>query len=158
MKVSIICVGGVKEALASVIGDYEARASRYWRLRVEEVESGQKRGKQAEPEAVKNAEAKRLVPKLPERGEVVALTRTGKAIGSRELARFLQERALRSVPEVAFVIGGAYGLGAPVLDRAATKLSLSPLTLPHEIARLLLVEQLYRAGTISKNEPYHKGP
>jgi 23S rRNA (pseudouridine1915-N3)-methyltransferase len=77
---------------------------------------------------------------------------------SRELAGFLQDQALRSVPDVTFVIGGAFGLGEEVLTRSTTTLSLSTLTLPHELARLLLAEQLYRAGTISRNEPYHKGP
>ena len=158
MRVCVLCVGGVKGAIASVVSDYETRASRYWRLRVEEVEGGLKKGRKDDPVSVKDAEAHRLWPRLPEHGEVVALTRSGKALGSRELAAYLQEQALRSVPEVAFVIGGAYGLGSRILDRATAKISLSALTLPHELARLLLAEQLYRAGTISKNEPYHKGP
>ena len=158
MRISVLCVGGVKGAVASVVSDYETRAGRYWRLRIEEVEGGLKRGKKSDPTSVKDAEAHRLWPQLPERGEIVALTRSGKALGSRELAAYLQEQALRSVPEVAFVIGGAYGLGSRILDRATAKISLSTLTLPHELARLLLAEQLYRAGTISKNEPYHKGP
>ncbi len=79
-------------------------------------------------------------------------------MGSRELADFMAERALRSVQDVTFVIGGAFGLGEGILERSTLRLSLSPMTLPHEIARLLLVEQLYRAGTILRNEPYHKGP
>ena len=88
----------------------------------------------------------------------MALTREGKALGSRDLARYLEERALHSVDAVTFVIGGAFGLGGGVLKRSDLLLSLSAMTLPHDMARLLLVEQLYRAGTISRNEPYHKGP
>lgn len=158
MKVTILCVGGVKGALASVVSDYEVRAGRYWRLSVQEVDGGPRRGKRGDPTDVRRGEEERLLPRLPERGEVVALTRTGKKLGSRELAGFLQDRALRSVPEVAFIIGGAYGLGSRILERSTARISLSALTLPHEMARLLLAEQLYRAGTIAKNEPYHKGP
>jgi 23S rRNA (pseudouridine1915-N3)-methyltransferase len=76
---------------------------------------------------------------------------------SPELARYLESLALRSVPEVSFVVGGAFGLGPGVVKRANRTLALSAGTLPHELARLVLAEQLYRAGTILRNEPYHKG-
>ena len=78
-------------------------------------------------------------------------------MNSPEFTRYLESLALRSVPEVTFVVGGAFGLGAGVLKRANRRLALSAGTLPHELARLVLAEQLYRAGTIIKNEPYHKG-
>ena len=76
---------------------------------------------------------------------------------SRELAGYLERHGIRASAGVAFVIGGAFGLGSAVLERARRTLSLSKMTLPHEMARLLLMEQLYRAGTISRGEPYHKG-
>ena len=75
---------------------------------------------------------------------------------SRELAGYLEGHAVHSSPGVAFVIGGAFGLGVPVMERARRKLSLSSFTLPHEMARLVLAEQLYRAGTLVRGEPYHK--
>jgi 23S rRNA (pseudouridine1915-N3)-methyltransferase len=78
-------------------------------------------------------------------------------MSSRALARYLEGLAVRSSPGVAFLIGGAHGLDASVLERARRELSLSTLTLPHEMARLFMVEQLYRAGTIIRGEPYHKG-
>ncbi|NNM03515.1 MAG: 23S rRNA (pseudouridine(1915)-N(3))-methyltransferase RlmH, partial [Gemmatimonadetes bacterium] len=71
---------------------------------------------------------------------------------------FMEERANRSVRDLSFVIGGAFGLGERIVERSGLKLALSSMTLPHEIARLFLAEQLYRAGTILRNEPYHKGP
>jgi 23S rRNA (pseudouridine1915-N3)-methyltransferase len=158
VRVTTLCVGGVKGQLGGAIHDYEERACRYWRFRAVEVEPGLGRRARGTPPEVLKAEGARLVAQLPDRGEVVALTRGGTAMDSRELAGFLQGQALRSVPDVIFVIGGAFGLGEEVLTRSTTTLSLSALTLPHELARLLLAEQLYRAGTISRNEPYHKGP
>jgi 23S rRNA (pseudouridine1915-N3)-methyltransferase len=158
VKVTVLVVGSVRGPLAEAVRDFESRAGRYWRLRVIDVESGAGRGNSADPEQVRRAEEQRLLARIPERGEVVALTREGRSMGSRDVADFLQERAVRSVPEVTFVIGGAFGLGDGVLRKTSTTLSLSAMTLPHELARLVLAEQLYRAGTILKNEPYHKGP
>jgi 23S rRNA (pseudouridine1915-N3)-methyltransferase len=158
MKVNLLCVGDSKGPLAPAVEEYEARARRYWRLQVWEVEAGAGRGGTAGPGEVRRGEEARLLSRLPPRGEVVALTREGKSMASRELARFLEERALRSVESVTFVIGGAFGLGPGILERSQLRLSLSTMTLPHDLARLLLVEQLYRAGTIGRNEPYHKGP
>lgn len=156
MKVTLLVVGSVRGAMASPVAEYEERASRYWRLGVRGVAAGA--GRKASANEVRKAEEERLLPHLPASGQVVALTRKGKGLSSRKLARFLETRALRSVPEIAFVIGGAHGLGEKVLKRAEVRLSLSPMTLPHEVAHLVLVEQLYRAGTILRNEPYHKGP
>ena len=103
-------------------------------------------------------EEERILARIPEKAELIALARAGTSLDSRGLAKVLEEKALRSTRDLAFVIGGAYGLGEGVLGRANLRLSLSALTLPHDIARLLLAEQLYRAGTILRNEPYHKGP
>lgn len=144
--------------MAPVVHEYEQKAARYWRFQVREVEGGLGRSTRVNPREVTKAEATRLLAQLPTGGEVVALTRTGKAMSSRDLAGLLDDRALRSVPEVTFVLGGAFGLGEEILERATARLSLSALTLPHELARLVLAEQVYRAGTISRNEPYHKGP
>lgn len=158
MKVSILCVGGVKGGLARVIQEYEERVAHYWRFRVEVAVGGIGKSAKPDPREVLKAEASRLLDRIPSGGEVVAVTRDGKAMGSRDLARFLEDCSLRSVPDVTFVIGGAYGLGEAVLKRSTRRLSLSAFTFPHEMARLLLTEQLYRAGSISRKEPYHKGP
>lgn len=158
MRVHLLCVGEVRGTLREAILDFEARAGRYWRLEVQEVQAGLGKGRKAEPDKVRRAEEERLMARLGKTGgEVIALTREGKPIGSRELASFLSQRGVRSVQDVTFVIGGAFGLGEGILKRSNLKLSLSPMTLPHEVARLVLAEQLYRAGTILRNEPYHKG-
>ena len=159
MKVNLLCVGDAKGSLRSSIAEYESRVARYWRFEISEVEAGVGKGRKVEEEKVRRAEEERLLARLPKGGgELVALTREGRGMGSRKLAQFLGEQALRSVPEVTFVVGGAFGLGPGILERSTLRLSLSEMTLPHDIARLLLVEQLYRAGTILRNEPYHKGP
>ena len=159
MKVSLLCVGAAKGALRPAIAEYENRIGRYWRFQVSEVDGGVGKGRKVDEEQVRAAEEDRLLARLPEgRRALIALTRDGETWGSRELAQFMEEQAVRSVPEVTFVIGGAFGLGKAILESSSLKLSLSAMTLPHEIARLLLAEQLYRAGTILRNEPYHKGP
>ena len=141
MKITAIVVGRAGAPLKDAILEYETRAGRYWKFNVIEVTS----------------EA-RLLARLPERAQIVALTRTGQGMSSTDLAAYLQEHALHSTPEVCFLIGGAFGLGPDILERAQKRWSLSDATLPHEMARLVLAEQLYRAGTIVRNEPYHKGP
>jgi 23S rRNA (pseudouridine1915-N3)-methyltransferase len=158
VKLTLLCVGKADGPVGSAISDYEERVRRYWRFQSVEVEGGAKRTKKSNPGLVKGEEEERLLARIPERGEVIALARRGKALSSRDLARFLEEKALASTKDVTFVIGGAFGLGERVLKRAGLQLSLSSMTLPHEIARLFLAEQLYRAGTILRNEPYHKGP
>lgn len=155
MKVVVIAVGKVRGDLVPAVQEYELRAGRYWKLEVIEVAAGTGAG-QASAAQVQESEADRILARIPSELEVVALTRGGKAMGSRELAGYLEEHAVRSSAGVAFVVGGAFGLGAAVLKRARRKLSLSSFTLPHEMARLVLAEQLYRAGTLVRGEPYHK--
>ena len=156
MKLLVLAVGGVRGPLGSVLADYEERARRYWKLDAVEVDAGAQ-GRDPEPRRVRNAEADRILARLPDGYEVHALTREGKQMRSRTLARILQRASVGATPGVAFVLGGAFGLAESVLDRARRRVSLSAMTLPHEMARLVLTEQIYRAGTILRNEPYHKG-
>jgi len=156
VKVLVVAVGRVRGTLEAPVAEYEERARRYWKLEVAEVEAGAP-GKDPAPGRVKDAEARRILGRIPQGFTVVALTRTGKGLGSRELAALLEGDAVRASPGVAFVLGGAFGLADEVLAQAARRLSLSALTLPHEMARLVLAEQLYRAGTLVRGEPYHKG-
>jgi 23S rRNA (pseudouridine1915-N3)-methyltransferase len=155
MRVFVVVVGRVRGALVPAVAEYEERAGRYWKLEVVEVAAGAGGG-QASAQRVRKAEGERILARIPDALEVVALTRGGKPTGSRELAGYLEEHAVRSSAGVAFVIGGAFGLDASVLKKARRKLSLSAFTLPHEMARLVLAEQLYRAGTLLRGEPYHK--
>jgi 23S rRNA (pseudouridine1915-N3)-methyltransferase len=157
VRVLVVVVGRVKGALAPVVEEYETRARRYWKLEVIEVPAGVRGGGDASPAPVLAAEGERILQRLPADLEVVALTRAGDEMASRELASYLGELGTRSAAGVAFVIGGAFGLNEGVLARARRRLSLSSFTLPHEMARAILAEQLYRAGTLVRGEPYHKG-
>lgn len=156
MKVLVVAVGRVRGGLEAPVSEYEARAGRYWRLEIAEVEAGVP-GREPPPERVKEVEGERILARVPDGFTLVALTREGRGMSSRELAAFLEGEAVRSAPGVAFAIGGAFGLSGAVLARARRALSISTMTLPHEVARLVLAEQIYRAGTILRGEPYHKG-
>ncbi len=157
MRVTVLAVGRVKGALEAPVKDFERRAGRYWKLDVVEVDAGGPKGGDKSPQAVRAAEGERLARRIPAGTYIVALTRRGEALSSTELARYLEERGVRSSSGVTFVLGGAFGLDDALLAKASKTLALSPMTMPHEMARLVLSEQLYRAGTILKNEPYHKG-
>jgi 23S rRNA (pseudouridine1915-N3)-methyltransferase len=156
LKLWIIAVGKPGRLLEEAIADYEARARRYWSLDVIEVKE-ERAQKSAAPEQVMAAEAERLLKKVPEHAELVALTRRGDAWSSDRLSRHLQRSAVQSKPGIAFMIGGALGLSDEVLKQAQRRMRLSTFTFPHDLARLVLLEQLYRAGTIGRGEPYHKG-
>ncbi len=141
--------GGIADAIA----DYEQRAARYWPVAVHEVREESARSRT--PEAVMDAEAERLLARVPSGARLVACDPGGETMDSPAFARFLSAER-DAATDVAFVIGGAHGLGDAVRRRAVRRLSLAPWTLPHELARLVLAEQLYRAGTIVRGEPYHK--
>ena len=104
---------------------------------------------------MRGREAERLAAVVPDGAHVVSCERDGRSMSSEEFARWVQRRR-EEARDLAFVIGGALGLGEAIQRVTATKLSLAPWTLPHELARLVLAEQLYRAGTIVRGEPYHK--
>ena len=156
MRLQITCVGRPGRLLADAIGEYERRAGRYWSLTTVEVRA-EKAGKGRTDAQVRQAESRRLIERVPEGFEIIALTRAGEAWSSTRLARHLELLTVSAHPGVAFLIGGALGIDDEVLARADRRLSLSAFTLPHDLARLVLLEQLYRAGTIVRGEPYHKG-
>ena len=154
MRVLVTVVGKPRDAgLAAAIHEYETRAARYWPLEVHEVREEPARSGSAD--LVREREGERLVGRLPPGCDVVACDVQGKGMTSEEFARWLQGTR-ESARDVAFAIGGALGLSEELRGRARLRLSLAPWTLPHELARLVLAEQLYRAGTIVRGEPYHK--
>ena len=140
-------------ALAAATEDYEGRAARYWPLEAVEVREEPARG--VTVETVREREGERLLARVPAGAQLVACDVGGEAMTSERFARWMQEARERG-RDVAILIGGAFGLADAVLSRASLRLSLAPWTLPHELARLVLAEQLYRAGTIVRGEPYHK--
>ena len=154
MQFVVAVVGKPRDAnLAGAIREYETRAGRYWPLHVHEVREEPARSGSAD--LVRQREGERLLASVPPGAEVVACELTGRAMSSEQFARWLQDLRERA-RDVAILIGGAYGLGDVVRQRAASALALAPWTLPHELARLVLAEQLYRAGSIARGEPYHK--
>ena len=155
MKFRIVAVGKPRaQNLAAAIQDYEMRASRYWPLEVREVREEPARS--ATADQVREREGERLLAAAGPSAMVIACDASGELRTSAELAAWMQAERERALRDVAFVIGGAYGLSPVVRETAAERLSFSRFTFPHELARLLLAEQLYRAGTIVRGEPYHK--
>ena len=153
MRLRLLAVGKDRSGLyAPAVAEYAGRLER--QLRFELVELPEARKHAGTPRA-KDEEGEALLARLDPREHVVALDERGKEYTSLELARRV-EAWLGAGRDVALVIGGADGLAVPVLDRAQEKLALSRLTLAHRLARLVLVEQLYRAMTIVRGEPYHK--
>ena len=154
MRLLVLVVGKPRHAgLADAIGDYETRASRYWPFEVVEVR--EEPGRSLTPSQVREREAERLLAKITPAVRLVTCEPGGDSMTSEAFAGFLQQSRERS-DDLAFAIGGAHGLGNLIRSRSSKKLSLAPWTLPHEIARLVLAEQIYRAGTIQRGEPYHK--
>jgi 23S rRNA (pseudouridine1915-N3)-methyltransferase len=153
MKLIVAAVGKPRNAaLAAAIEHYESRAAKYWPLDVREVKEENARG--VSESLVREKEDERLAARV-DGAVLVACDERGTAMTSESFARFVQDARERA-RDVAFVIGGAYGLADSLRDRARIRLALASWTLPHELARLVLAEQLYRAGTITRGEPYHK--
>lgn len=146
-------VVGKARSLGPAIREYEERAARHWRMEVAEVR--QARGRVAAE--VMRTEAANIRARLLPGFDRVAVTREGRRFTSPELARWLEGVARTPAKGVHFLVGGAFGLDPGLRDECGVHLSLSSFTLPHDFARLVLAEQLYRAGTILGNQPYHKG-
>jgi 23S rRNA (pseudouridine1915-N3)-methyltransferase len=157
VKVVLAAVGRPRAPLAAAVAEYEARAARYWPFEAHEVREEPARGpaSAAAVERVRALEGERLLARAPAGAVVVACDERGDPWTSERFAAWLRERR-DAAQSVVFVIGGAHGLGAAVREAARVRLSVAPWTLPHEMARLVLAEQLYRAGTIVRGEPYHK--
>jgi 23S rRNA (pseudouridine1915-N3)-methyltransferase len=153
VRIRIVAVGRDRSGLyAPAVAEYVERLSRY--LRVELVEVSEARRHAGTPQA-REEEGAALLRRIEPRDRVVALDERGPEYTSRELARRV-EGWMAGGRDVALVLGGADGLSAEVLARADERLALSRMTLAHRLARLVLVEQLYRALTIVRGEPYHK--
>ena len=153
MRLTVAVVGKPRNAaLAAAIHEYETRAARYWPLDVHEVKA--ERGGSGDSRLVRKRESERLVERIGS-ANIVACEVTGKSFSSERFAEWLKTERDRD-RDLAFVIGGAFGLSDDLVSTASVRLSLAPWTLAHELARLVLAEQLYRAGSIVRGEPYHK--
>jgi 23S rRNA (pseudouridine1915-N3)-methyltransferase len=152
----LISVGTPKmPGLTEAIRAYEARIAHYFKF--ETLEVRQERITPSSDEAsIVQSESQALLDKVPPGVEVVAVDRRGVSWSSEQLAEYLRDLSVHGRPGTAFLIGGPLGLSDSIRRAARHTLSLSSLTLPHEMARLVLAEQIYRAGTILRGEPYHK--
>jgi 23S rRNA (pseudouridine1915-N3)-methyltransferase len=159
VNISIIAVGKLKEKyLKSGIDEYLKRLSSYAKVEIIEIpdEKAPEELSPSEMEQVKQKEGEKLLSKLSQDTYVIALAIDGKMKSSEELADTLDKLATYGKSKVAFIIGGSLGLSNEVLQRADEKLSFSRMTFPHQLMRLILIEQIYRAFRINRNEPYHK--
>jgi 23S rRNA (pseudouridine1915-N3)-methyltransferase len=156
VRLVVLCVGTPRAThITSAIREYEERAARYFRLEVIEVPAARYHG--GDPGQARLEEAESLSRRMPATLASWALTREGTAMSSRELADELGRVATYGEQGICFLIGGAFGLNDALAQSCQRRMSLSALTFPHDVARLILAEQIYRAGTILRGEPYHKG-
>ncbi|RME00087.1 MAG: 23S rRNA (pseudouridine(1915)-N(3))-methyltransferase RlmH [Deltaproteobacteria bacterium] len=156
VRIHIVCVGRLKrDDLARSAADYLARINRYHPCTITEVREEKFTAGRTKGEVLER-EGHRLLAHIDTRDYCVVLTEAGRRFSSVEFARFMEEKLLRSGRNVTFIVGGALGLSPALHARAEVELSLSPMTFPHRLARLVLLEQIYRAFTIIRNEPYHK--
>ncbi len=155
MKIGLISVGKLSQPfLRDGVAEYAGRIRRYIGFNSHELKEA-KSGSKSDPKAIRRQEGERILARVPAGAYLVALDEGGRNYGSEELSEFLGRHMLQGTGELLFAIGGAYGLDRAVKERANLLLSLSALTLTHQMAQLLLLEQLYRGFTILRNEPYH---
>lgn len=159
MKITILCVGKVKEKFyRDAINEFSKRLSRYCKLEVIEVndEKTDEQASENEIRLVKEKEGERLLKNIKEDAYVITLCIDGKQLDSEELSEKIEKLGIQGNSHIYFVIGGSLGLADAVINRADYKLSFSKMTFPHQLMRVILLEQIYRSYRIMNNEPYHK--
>ena len=159
MKITLLTVGKVKEKyLRDGIAEYGKRLGKYCRLEIVEVadERTPDGASVAEEEQIRRTEGERLLRGIRETDYVIALAIDGTMLDSVELSDKLEKLGIQGESSVVFVIGGSLGLSEEVLRRADYRLSFSRMTFPHQLMRLILLEQIYRGFRIMRGEPYHK--
>lgn len=159
MRINIVCVGKIKEKYIKLgIDEFKKRLSKYCKLEIIELddEKAPENLSDKEMEMIKDKEGKKILSKIKDNSYVIALAIDGKNLSSEELAETINKLGIRGVSNITFVIGGSLGLSDEVLNRADYKLSFSKMTFPHQLMRLILLEQVYRSYRINNGEPYHK--
>ena len=159
MKITLITVGKIKEKyFTDAIAEYAKRLSRYCKLEIIEVadEKTPDGASEALDNQIKEKEGERILSKVPDSAYVIALAIEGKQLSSEELADKMEKWNVGGISHLVFIIGGSLGLTPKVLNRADYKLSFSKMTFPHQLMRVVLLEQIYRSFRIRNNEPYHK--
>lgn len=159
MKITFLCVGKIKEAFyRQAIDEYAKRLSKYCKLEIIEVadEKTPDKASEALENQIKEREAERLLEKIKDDAFVFTLEIQGKRFTSETFAHRIENLAIQGNSHIAFVIGGSLGLHEKVLKRSNQSISFSDMTFPHQLMRVILTEQIYRAFRIINNEPYHK--
>lgn len=159
MNIKIISVGKLKEKyLTAGISEYVKRLGGYAKIQLIEVadEKAPENLSESEMMQVKEKEGERILAKIKDQEYVYALAIEGKNPSSESFAKQLDQLAVQGKSQFVFVIGGSLGLSQAVMNRSNTQISFGKMTYPHQLMRLILVEQIYRAFRINKAEPYHK--
>ena len=159
MKITLVTVGKIKERFFDqAIKEYEKRLGRYCKLEIIQVadEKTPDGAGAALENQIRQREGERILAKIGDHAYVIALAIQGVMLDSEELAEKLGQLGVRGVGHIVFVIGGSLGLSPQVLDRADFQLSFSRMTFPHQLMRVILLEQIYRGFRILNHEPYHK--
>ena len=159
MKIKIVTVGKLKEKyLKDGIAEYSKRISRFAKLEMIELadEKTPDKASEIENQKILETEGARILSKVGERDFVLVLAIEGKTFSSEEFSKQLEEASIKGYSTLTFIIGGSLGLAPSVINRANLSDSFGHLTLPHQLMRLVLVEQIYRAFTIQQGSPYHK--
>lgn len=159
MKIKIVTVGKLKEKyLKDGIAEYSKRISRFAKLEMIELadEKTPDKASEIENQKILETEGARILSKVGERDFVLVLAIEGKTFSSEEFSKQLEEASIKGYSTLTFIIGGSLGLAPGVKNRANLSVSFGRLTLPHQLMRLVLVEQIYRAFTIQQGSPYHK--
>jgi 23S rRNA (pseudouridine1915-N3)-methyltransferase len=159
MNIQIVCIGKLKEKYwIEALSEYRKRLSKYCTISIDELKEERlsDNASPAQEQEVIEKEGERILGRLKAGTYVIALDIRGKALSSEELAEAMNNLAINGRSDVAFIIGGSLGLSKAVLQRADMRLSFSKMTFPHQMMRIILLEQLYRSFKINRNETYHK--
>ena len=159
MKITIICVGKIKEKFyTEAVREYSKRLSRYCTLSITEVadEKTPDNASENAEEMIRQKEAERLLKYIREDAYLITLEIGGKQLTSEEFSEKIEKLGIQGTSHIIFVIGGSIGIGKAVLEKSDYALSFSKMTFPHQLMRVILLEQIYRAYKINAGEPYHK--
>ena len=159
MTINVVCVGKIKEKFyKDAIDEYSKRLSKYCKLKIIEVEDEDTPAKASETEEniIKDREGERIIRKIPSETYIITLEINGTKLNSVELSNTINRLAITGTSNITFIIGGSLGLSSKVTSLSNMKLSFSDMTFPHQLMRVILLEQIYRSYRIINNEPYHK--
>lgn len=159
MKITLITVGMIKEKyLKDAIAEYSKRLSRYCKLEIVEVadEKTPDNASDTVEDAIRDKEGERILKYIKEDAYVITLEIAGKMLTSEEMAEKIEKLGVQGTSHIIFIIGGSIGLGREIIKRSDYALSFSKMTFPHQLMRVILLEQIYRSYRIINHEPYHK--